>query len=77
MHLKGDLAGTYYPLSNLSEDEARQLRIDHILFEEPDRFLSAAGGNRDWPEGRGVYISDDRKFIVWVNEEDHMKIISM
>ena len=39
--------------------------------------MSAAGGNRDWPEGRGVYISNDRKFIVWVNEEDHMKIISM
>ena len=77
MHLKGDLAGTYYPLSNLSEEEARKLRQDHILFEESDKFISSVGGNRDWPEGRGIYISNDKKFIVWVNEEDHLKIISM
>ena len=48
-----------------------------MLFDEPDRFLRDAGGARDWPEGRGVYISENKRFIVWVNEEDHLKIISL
>lgn len=32
---------------------------------------------RDWPDARGIYLSEDKHFIIWVNEEDHMRIISM
>jgi hypothetical protein len=41
------------------------------------RFLKAAGGYRDWPSGRGIFFNDDKTFLVWVNEEDHLRIISM
>ncbi len=27
--------------------------------------------------GRGVFFNKDKSFIVWVNEEDHIRIISM
>jgi hypothetical protein len=31
----------------------------------------------DWPHGRGCYISKDKQFIVWVGEEDHLRIMCM
>jgi creatine kinase/arginine kinase len=50
---------------------------DHFLFKEGDRFLDAAGLNRDWPSGRGIFHNDAKSFNVWVNEEDQLRIISM
>jgi len=47
------------------------------LFKEGDRFLEACGLNRDWPEGRGIFHNNDKTFLVWVNEEDQLRIISM
>merc|ERR1719394_1545318 len=32
---------------------------------------------RDWPEGRGIFHNKDKTFLVWVNEEDQLRIISM
>ena len=29
------------------------------------------------PHGRGCYISGDKQFIVWVGEEDHLRIMCM
>jgi len=39
--------------------------------------LEACGLNRDWPEGRGIFHNDAKTFLVWVNEEDQLRIISM
>ena len=50
---------------------------DHFLFKEGDRFLDACGLNRDWPEGRGIFHNNEKTFLVWVNEEDQLRIISM
>ena len=50
---------------------------DHFLFKEGDRFLEACNLNRNWPEGRGIFHNDDKTFLVWVNEEDQLRIISM
>ncbi|RLA69013.1 MAG: arginine kinase [Epsilonproteobacteria bacterium] len=75
--LEGNLAGTYYPLQGMSEADSTKLIADHFLFKAGDRFLEAAGLNRDWPEGRGIYHNDEKTFLVWVNEEDQLRIISM
>ena len=50
---------------------------DHFLFKEGDRFLDACGLNRNWPEGRGIFHNNEKTFLVWVNEEDQLRIISM
>lgn len=73
----GELAGKYYPLNNLSEAQRKQLIDDHFLFKEGDRFLEAVGLNRDWPNGRGIFHNNEKSFLVWVNEEDQLRIISM
>ena len=73
----GELKGKYYPLTGMSKEIQDMLIKEHFLFKEGDRFLDAAGLNRDWPEGRGIYHNHDKTFLVWVNEEDQMRIISM
>jgi protein-arginine kinase len=75
--LDGNLAGKYYSLGNMSEDDRKQLVADHFLFKKGDRFLQSAGANRDWPESRGIFHNQEKTFLVWVNEEDQMRIISM
>ena len=61
----------------MTEAQQNQLIADHFLFKEGDRFLDACGLNRDWPEGRGIFHNNDKTFLVWVNEEDQLRIISM
>jgi creatine kinase/arginine kinase len=61
----------------LTEAERKQLIEDHFLFKEGDRFLEAVGLNREWPDGRGIFHNKDKTFLVWVNEEDQLRIISM
>ena len=74
---EGELAGKYYALSFLKEEERKQLIEDHFLFKEGDRFLEACGLNSNWPEGRGIFHNNEKTFLVWVNEEDQLRIISM
>jgi creatine kinase len=75
--LDGELKGTYYPLTGMTKEVQQQLIDDHFLFKEGDRFLQSANACRYWPTGRGIYHNDDKTFLVWVNEEDHLRIISM
>jgi len=76
-NLTGDLAGSYYPLTGMSEEVRQQLVDDHFLFVSGDRNLIVAGMERDWPEGRGIFHNKDKTFLTWVNEEDQLRIISM
>ena len=57
--------------------QQQQLIDDHFLFKEGDRFLDACNLNRNWPEGRGIFHNNEKTFLVWVNEEDQLRIISM
>ena len=75
--LEGDLAGTYYPLLGMEESVRQKLVDDHFLFVSGDKNLIAAGMERDWPEGRGIYHNKEKTFLTWVNEEDQLRIISM
>lgn len=86
--LDGELAGDYYPLAGshsyadklggMTESEEHQMREDHFLFQEPDStLLLCSGMGRHWPDARGIFANTEKTFLVWVNEEDHMRIISM
>merc|ERR1711998_370812 len=41
------------------------------------KYLESCGLERDWPESRGIFHNDAKSFLVWVNEEDQLRIISM
>jgi len=38
---------------------------------------AASGYHQYWPFGRGIFVNPKKQFIVWVNEGDHIRIISM
>ncbi|XP_041100528.1 creatine kinase S-type, mitochondrial [Polyodon spathula] len=76
--LKGDLAGRYYRLGEMTEQEQQQLIDDHFLFDKPvSPLLTCAGMARDWPDARGIWHNFDKTFLIWINEEDHTRVISM
>ena len=59
-------------------DEEEKMREEHFLFQEPDStLLLASGMGRHWPDGRGIFCNDNRNLFVWLNEEDHLRIVSM
>ena len=76
-NLPHSLKGNYLPLKMMDNQTSQRLSREHMLFNKGDRFMEAAGINREWPENRGVFVSNDKCFLVWVNEEDHLRIISM
>ncbi|XP_039218014.1 creatine kinase U-type, mitochondrial [Crotalus tigris] len=76
--LTGELAGKYYRLSEMTDKEQEQLIEDHFLFDKPvSPLLTAAGMARDWPDARGIWHNHEKTFLVWINEEDHTRVISM
>ena len=88
--LKERFGGTYYSLSpdlgqnkanpNLISDEKYKSLVDeHIMFKDmsQDTYLNSAGISSDWPFGRGCWQSEDKTRVIWVGEEDHMRIMCM
>ena len=77
--LGGDLKGKYYPLGGMTKQEEQQLIDDHFLFQKPtpNNVLANCGAGRDWPDARGIFHNQEKTFLVWVNEEDHIRCISM
>merc|ERR1712137_845252 len=86
--LEGELKGDYYPLAGSTTyaakpngiDKATEERLvkDHFLFQAPDEpMLLSWRMERDWPHARGIYHNEEKSALVWVNEEDHLRIISM
>jgi len=76
--LGGELAGKYMSLKDISDEEQEKLIEEHLLYDKPvSPLLISSGMARDWPDGRGFFLSDNKLLIVWVNEEDHARIVSM
>ena len=76
--LKGSELGGEFFLHTLMSDEQRQALIDgHQLFRGKDKMQAASGYHDHWPHGRGVFHNPEKTFVNWVNEGDHLRIISM
>ena len=65
--------------NHISQEEYQKYIDDHIMFKDmsEDSYLVTAGIAGDWPFGRGCYVSQDKGFIIWVGEEDHLRIMCM
>jgi len=86
--MQGDLKGDYFPLhgsksypakpDGMSEEQEEKLRSTGNLFQEPDStLLLASGMGRHWPDARGIFANESKDLFVWLNEEDHLRIVSM
>jgi len=75
--LDGELKGKYYSLGKMTDSERQSLIEDHFLFKGGDKYLESCGLEREWPDNRGIFHNAAKTFLVWVNEEDQLRIISM
>jgi len=74
----GDLKGTYRSLFDMTDEEIEKWIDRHLLYDKPvSPLLIASGMARDWPDGRGFFINEAETLVIWVNEEDHCRIVSM
>jgi creatine kinase len=72
-----DLKGTFYRHTDMTAEQTKELIDKHYLFRGGDKMQAASGYHTDWPVGRGIFVSKDEKFMMWINEGDHLRIISM
>ncbi len=77
-------AGQYLSISpnspfEISAKEFQRRVENHQMFKDMsnDAYLNSAGISNDWPHRRGMYINKSEDFIVWVGEEDHLRIMCM
>ena len=77
MNLPESIRGEYLSVSSMSPEQNEDLIVRHLLYKNEDRFMASANLMRDWPEGRGLFLSADESFSAWVNEEDQLRIIAM
>lgn len=75
--MEGDLAGTFYRHTSMTAEETKSLVDRHFLFRGKDKMQAASGYHQHWAQGRGIFLNKDETFIVWLNEGDHLRIISM
>lgn len=80
----GQLAGRYVSLTPGHRYEIDAVEYDslvrsHVMFKSmaEDAFLTTSGIAADWPHGRGCFFNSDRSMIIWVGEEDHLRIMQM
>jgi len=79
-----EYGGEYYSLTpghpNFMDDEKyKELVENHFMFKDSrtDPHMNSVGMGNDWPYGRGCYIAGNKDFIIWVGEEDHLRLMSM
>lgn len=65
--------------NRISPAQYQQLVQEHLMFKNMDfdPYLKSAGLSADWPYGRGCYVSADKHVIIWLGEEDHLRIMCM
>lgn len=78
------IPGTYSSLTPGHKNLIEQGKIDelikaHFLFNDmtTDNHLTSSGVASDWPYGRGIWLSEDKTKMIWLGEEDHLRIISI
>uniref|UniRef100_A0A8R1TUJ3 arginine kinase n=1 Tax=Onchocerca volvulus TaxID=6282 RepID=A0A8R1TUJ3_ONCVO len=73
---ESELRGIYYSLGEMPKQTQDELDSKQLLFSNNNYLLKHANAYNAWPEGRGIFHNRDKSFVVWVNEEDHISIIS-
>uniref|UniRef100_A0A3P8UFK2 creatine kinase n=1 Tax=Cynoglossus semilaevis TaxID=244447 RepID=A0A3P8UFK2_CYNSE len=70
-HNKNDLPGQLHLLKDLDQEQQCALKLS-----PPSQFQLRTGAARDWPDARAVWLSDDNSLVVWINIEDHLKLVT-
>ncbi|KAM7008874.1 creatine kinase M-type [Tautogolabrus adspersus] len=69
--LEDELPGRLLSVEELSQEQQRELNLNL-----PSASQLRTGVARDWPNARAVWLSEDGSLAVWINMEDHLKLMS-
>uniref|UniRef100_A0A3Q1J3R6 creatine kinase n=1 Tax=Anabas testudineus TaxID=64144 RepID=A0A3Q1J3R6_ANATE len=69
--LEQELSGGLLLLEELSQEQQKELNVN-----PPSSTQLRIGVARDWPDARAVWGSTDGSLVVWVNVDDHLKLVS-
>lgn len=47
-----------------------------FLFKPQTMSWLSSGVARDWPDGRALYVNNERNIFAWINQKDHLRFIS-
>ncbi|XP_051237279.1 zgc:172076 [Dicentrarchus labrax] len=70
---ENELPGRLLLLEELNQEQQRELNLNLNL---PSSSQLRTGVARDWPDARAVWVSKDGSLVVWVNIEDHLRLVS-
>ncbi|XP_071380520.1 creatine kinase M-type [Centroberyx affinis] len=75
-----ELPGRLLPVEQLNQEMLPPPSLSPPLSLSPSPSPSPSqlrtGVGRDWPDARAVWVSKDGSLVVWVNLEDHLKLVS-
>ncbi|XP_026179740.1 creatine kinase M-type [Mastacembelus armatus] len=66
-----EMPGQLHLLEELSQEQQRELNLDL-----PSSSQLRIGVARDWPDARAVWVSKDGSLMVWINMDDHLRLVS-
>lgn len=72
----GEVYGQYHPLGKIDEDVKKWIESVGIDITQ-QKSHDSAGINEDWPNGRGIFVDDNRAFAILVNFEDHIQVFTV
>eukprot|EP00928_Gymnodinium_smaydae_P037234 TRINITY_DN25880_c0_g3_i1.p1 TRINITY_DN25880_c0_g3~~TRINITY_DN25880_c0_g3_i1.p1 ORF type:complete len:1226 (+),score=150.55 TRINITY_DN25880_c0_g3_i1:312-3680(+) len=86
--MTGTAKGSYFSLAGSSSygpmpagmtpAQEAELTGAKQLFQHPDSTTALCSGvGRHWPDGRGVFVSESKRFFAWINEEEHLRVVSV
>ncbi|XP_030580445.1 creatine kinase M-type [Archocentrus centrarchus] len=70
-HLEQELPGQLLLLKDLNQEQQRELNLKAPTFSQ-----LRIGVARDWPDARAVWVSEDSSLVIWVNIDDHLRLVS-
>uniref|UniRef100_UPI003AB09CED creatine kinase M-type n=1 Tax=Centroberyx gerrardi TaxID=166262 RepID=UPI003AB09CED len=71
-----ELPGRLLPVEQLNQEMLPPPSPSPSSSPSPSPSQLRTGVGRDWPDARAVWVSKDGSLVVWVNLEDHLKLVS-
>jgi len=75
-YMPEDLTGKFSSLSKLNQREQSKFFSNDLFSLTGDSWMKEPG-SVEWTDGKGVFINNYSNFILWVNLEDQLRLVSV
>jgi len=75
-YMPEELNGTFTTLKNLNTRDQSKFLDKDVFQLTYDSWMSAPGA-RQWSDGEGVFVNNYSNFLLWVNLEDQLRLVSV